>query len=135
MTVYYKPATQKASSCPGGCVLGIVGSRILAGRADADELIRREFEIHRPRWFVSGGADGIDKMAETEADSRGYRERKTIHLPEQRSWEYYKKRDKLIAQDSECLVCISGLLSRTQGAAWTASEAERLGKRVTRYGI
>ena len=122
-------------TCLGDCVLGIVGSRILVGRPDAEDIIGQEFDRHRPRWFVSGGAIGIDKMAEDEADRRGYRERKTIHLPEQRSWEYYKKRDKLIAQDSECLVCISGLLSRTQGAAWTASEAERLGKRVTRYVI
>lgn len=122
-------------ACTGGCVLAIVGSRVLAGRPDAEDLIERAFDEHQPGWFVSGGADGIDSMAEAAADRRGYQERKTILLPEQKTWPYYKKRDVLIAKAAECLVCISGRDSRTHGAAWTADYAEKIGKRVTRYVI
>lgn len=116
-------------------MLGIVGSRILAGNRDAEILIAQAFDEHQPRWFTSGGADGIDLMSEDEADARGFGDRKSIYLPERRSWYYFKKRDKLIAEQSECLVCISGALATTHGAAWTADYAESIGRRVTRYVI
>lgn len=121
--------------CMGGCVLAIVGSRILAGRRDAQALIEEIFHRHQPIWFVSGGADGIDIMAEREADKRGFEHKKSIHLPEKRTWYYFKKRDILIANESECLESIEGMDSRTHGAGWTAEYAQRVGKRVTRHII
>jgi len=129
------PETATQEGCSKGCVLAIVGSRSLAGRADAQALIERAFDEHEPVWFVSGGAVGVDSMSEDEADRRGYSERKTIHLPEGKGWVYYQKRDILIAKDSECLVCISAWDSPTHGAAWTAKYAEDIGKRVTRHVI
>lgn len=129
-TIYRSP-----ERCPGECVLAIVGSRILKDRRDANEIIEAEFNRHSPRWFVSGGAPGIDTMAEDAANTRGYQKRKTIHLPLKRTWAEYQKRDRLIAGDSECLVSIEGRQSRTHGSAWTANEAIRLGRRVTRYVI
>lgn len=123
------------ATCPGGCVLAIVGSRILAGRSDAEALIEEAFETHQPVWFVSGGAVGIDSMAESEADRRGFADRKTIHRPIKRTWYYFKKRDVLIANESQCLVSIEGKDATTHGAGWTAQYAQRTGKRVVRHII
>lgn len=119
--------------CPGGCVLAIVGSRLLQGNAEAERAIREVFEAHRPRHFVSGGAVGVDSMAEAEADRRGYP--KTIHLPEQRNWNSYKKRDQLIANDAECLVRIYAAWATSYGSGWTADQAEKRGARVWRIRI
>lgn len=123
--------------CPKGCVLAIVGSVILEGDPDAEEAIRRTFDEHQPSWFVSGGAIGVDKMAEDEGDRRGMGDKKTVHLPEQKGWFWYKKRDLLIAQDAAkgCLVRIYSGQARTWGSGWTAREAEKLGARVTRIQI
>lgn len=123
------------AECPGHCVLAIVGSRILDGHPEVKHILAEVFDGHNPRHFVSGGAVGIDKMAEDEADRREMRHSKTIHLPERKSWYYYKKRDQLIADDSECLVRIYAGWATTWGSGFTAKEAERQGKRVWRIKV
>lgn len=126
----------KRSRCDGGCVLAIVGSRHMRGDPTAEGLIRDAFDRHRPRWFVSGGEPtGIDTMAEEEADRRGLAHAKTIHLPEQKGWEWYKKRDLLIAQQAECLVRIFSGTAPSYGSGWTANQAEKLGALVERYKV
>jgi hypothetical protein len=107
----------------------------LKGNVAAMVHIRHIFDEHQPRWFVSGGAEGIDTMAEEEADRRGMQDKKTIHLPLQKGWRWYKARDLLIAQDAECLVRIFSGQARTYGSGWTANEAEKLGARVQRIKI
>jgi len=120
--------------CSGGCILAIVGSQHMRGNSVAEQHIRDAFDQHQPRHFVSGGEPtGIDLMAEEEADRRSVS--KTIHLPEQKGWEWYKKRDLLIAQDAECLVRIFSGTARTYGSGYTANEAEKLGARVTRIKV
>lgn len=126
---------RRSTPCPGGCVLAVVGSTVLQGNVDAMRVIREAFERHNPRWFVSGGAVGVDSMAEYVANERGLTNFKTIHHPERRGWYWYKKRDRLIAQDAECLVRVYAGWGRTWGSGWTAREAERLGARVERIKI
>lgn len=131
---YEKP---NPGPCTGGCVLAVVGSLVLAGDPDAQRVIEGVFDQHQPRWFVSGGADGVDKMAEAEADRRGMVHQKDIYLPEQRGWFWYRQRDRLIAQHAAngCLVRVYSGQSRTYGSGWTANEAEKLGARVTRIQV
>lgn len=121
--------------CPGGCILAIVGSLKLEGNTEAYQIICQVFDQHQPRWFVSGGADGIDKMAEAEADRRGMQDSKTIHYPEKKGWHWYKKRDLLIAQQAECCVRIFSGTARTYGSGWTTNKAEELGARVWRFKV
>lgn len=122
------------TACTGGCILAVVGSRKCAeAETETRSLIHDIFDRHRPRWFVSGGAVGGDTFAEDEANLRGMEERKTIHLPEGKGWKFYQARDILIAEDAECLACITHFNSKTHGASWTASKAEKLGKRVDRF--
>jgi hypothetical protein len=121
--------------CPGRCILAIVGSRALDGHPEAVRIIREVLEAHNPRHFVSGGAKGIDLMAEQEADRRGMQGAKTIHLPEQKGWKWYKARDQLIANDAECLVRIYAGWATSYGSGWTANQSELRGARVWRIKV
>lgn len=126
-----------APECPGGCVLAIVGSVALAGNDEAPKLVAEAFDTHRPRRIVSGGAAGVDSMAEDEGKRRGFREpdTMTIHRPRGKGWAYYKARDQLIANDAECLVRIFAGTARTYGSGWTANQAEKRGARVWRIKV
>ncbi len=87
----------------------------------------------RPNRVISGGADGIDKLAARLAKDRGIPV--TEHLPQKPKWYYYKKRNRLIAEECDALVCIRHIKSKTHGSGWTADYAEKLGKEVFRFEI
>lgn len=127
------------NGCPGGCVLVIVGSRDLAGNDDAYRAIQREVELHRPQQVVSGGADGIDTMAEEVAYALGYDgEQVHIELPLIHQWGGeggFRWRDARMAQAAECAVRIYSDTTRTYGSGWTVDTAECRGARVTRIRI
>jgi hypothetical protein len=126
--------------CDGGCILAIVGSRDFApgrlaasGAEYAIEGIRDAFDAHKPRLFVSGGAVGIDTMAEREADRRGIP--KDILLPTVKRFHGsggYQERDRWIAEKCEHLVRISSTVTTSYGSGFTADYAEELGKQVER---
>lgn len=64
-------------------ILGIVGSRKLAGSVNAYKIIQDYIEWFKPTKVVSGGAVGIDSMAMEVALGLGYSEDDlTIHLPQ-----------------------------------------------------
>lgn len=87
---------------------------------------------------ISGGAEGIDTLAEHRAAEFGW----TVdngkfgkRLPELHRWEPrgYKARNLLIAQTCTHLVRIACPQTRTRGSRWTADRAAELGRDVRRY--
>jgi len=89
---------------------------------------------HNPEIIiVSGGADGVDKLAETTAYNRGIRY--DIYLPEHQTWEFFKKRNIEIAENCDVLYRIANVDTKTYGSGWTADYAEKLGVPVERIYI
>lgn len=92
--------------------------------------------------IVSGGATGVDSVAESEAycfASYGVTFRK--FKPAHNSWNGgnglpgFKARNIQIAQYCDELVCIRHLDSATYGSGWTADYAEKLGTPVRRLYV
>jgi hypothetical protein len=125
-----------------GVRLAIVGSVKFSdpgayGRAR--QLINVRIAELRPVAVISGGADGIDTMAEEVARQWGFHEdhaekRLVIYLPKYPRWrpEGYRHRNLLIARDCTHLLAIRCKQSTTYGSGWTADRAEELGKTVWR---
>lgn len=118
--------------------LAIVGSRLFDKDAQAKDWAARYIQWvltkYEPEVVISGGAVGIDQLAATLAAFDGI---KVVEfLPEQKSWAYYKKRDKLIAEDCTHLLAIMHRQSKSYGSGWTADYAEQIGRKVARkyYG-
>lgn len=85
--------------------------------------------------LVSGGAKGIDSVAEGVAFMLDIPTK--IYLPSEPRWEPngYKERNLLIAEDCTHLLCIRTQQSTTYGSGWTADRAEEMGKTVWRVTI
>lgn len=119
-------------------ILAVVGSTAFA-HPDAvqlaRELILHKYEIYEPQLVVSGGAEGIDSLAEFLA--KGMEIPFRPHLPRNRRWapDGYMERNMLIAQDCSHLFAIRCHRSRTYGSGWTADYAEELGKNVERITL
>jgi hypothetical protein len=102
----------------------------------AGNLVCMIFQWYDPsqiELFLSGGCDGIDKMAEAQADHLGIQKR--IHLPSEKNWEAYKIRNRRIAEECDVLYSVRSQYSKTYGSGWTADYAESLGKEVFRYVV
>jgi hypothetical protein len=85
---------------------------------------------------ISGGAPGIDEMAEAGAVSAGLAFR--AELPEVKSWDAaggYRDRNERIAQCCTHLLSIRCSNARTYGSGWTADRAETLGRVVRRIRL
>lgn len=120
--------------------LAVVGSVDLDGpQYNAARLLIQSILMNfQHRWhpevtLISGGAEGIDSIAEGIADD--LRMPKLIHYPEVRNWEGFKARNILIAEDCDELVMVRSRQSKTYGSGWTADYAEKIGKRVYRYYV
>lgn len=119
--------------------LAIVGSCSLAGNTEAAQIIVRLFDEYQPTRFVSGGAVGIDTMAEAEAKRRGIKCR--IFRPDVKQWEPpsgaygFKARNIDIAETCDRLVRIVAVGSKTYGSGWTRDYAKRLGKPTEEYRV
>jgi hypothetical protein len=85
--------------------------------------------------IVSGGAIGVDSMAEKWANY--YNIPVKIHLPKNRRWapEGFKERNLKIAEDCTHLLCIRDKESKTYGSGWTSDRAKDMGKVVWRYDL
>ncbi len=119
-------------------ILAIVGSVLLD---EGEQTLRAEglieLAIHKtmPDKIVSGGAAGIDSLAEKlslwlEIPFQKF-------LPENKRWEPrgFKARNIQIAEVCTHLLCIRTKQSKTYGSGWTADYAESIGKQVIRKMI
>ena len=111
--------------------LAIVGSVKLAGNRDAQAIIELVLDAHRPEWVVSGGAAGVDSMAEQEAIRRGIQV--LIYRPSQQTWKKFKERNLRIAESCDRLVRIVARHSKTYGSGWTRDRAAEMGKPTEEY--
>lgn len=119
--------------------LAIVGSTSLAGNAEALLIIRRAIEQYAGPGrdqvdefvVVSGGAAGIDTMAEREAERWGV---PTIIYPGcQRRHRHdfqdcFAPRNLKIAETCDRLIRIAAAWSLTYGSGWTRDRAAEMGK-------
>jgi hypothetical protein len=139
-----------------GCVLAIVGSRDVPDYVSSS-LVKQAILEHKPSMVVSGGAKGIDTMAEIMAYEMGIPVMQ--FMPSEHSWDPtpkapadpievvvdmgmnivipggYKARNMKIAESCDCLVRIASSTTKTYGSGWTADYAERIGKRVIRHTV
>lgn len=113
-------------------ILAIVGSTLLTGNQEAQTLIEWAFDAYDPEEFTSGGAPGIDTMAENEAKKRGIpKEKRHIFRPGRHRWEGpdgFKARNIQIAEKCDHIVRIKASTSKTYGSGWTRDYAAKLGK-------
>lgn len=111
----------------------IVGSRTLEHHLRARQLVTRLIAEARQQYgrdlvIISGGAIGIDRMAEDDARRLGIS--CTVYRPKGVGWPAYKARNDLIAEACDELDCIWDPNSKTSGCLYTADKAKALGKKV-----
>lgn len=88
--------------------LAIVGvSKIYTDWEERDitQLIAHIIRNEQPDLIISGGADGVDKIAIQVAKGLGYETKE--YYPEAMTWPGYKVRNKRIANECDKLYCIS----------------------------
>jgi predicted Rossmann fold nucleotide-binding protein DprA/Smf involved in DNA uptake len=113
-------------------LLALVGS-VNIDHDQAFEIGNKAIKELNPRAIVSGGAQGVDTIAEELAVFWGLP--CIVCKPAGRGWRYYEKRNRLIAEICDRLVRISSANTRTYGSGWTADRAEEMGKPVERYVV
>lgn len=121
-------------------ILAMVGSdNVYVSRSPSlIDFITNIFIDKEPNIFLSGGARGIDIHSEMIFRKLFPRKEVYIFRPKNFHWEGtggFKERNLKIAQTCDELVCIRHHKSESFGSGWTAIQAEKLGKKVTRYLI
>ena len=119
--------------------LAIVGSTAFehdpVALAQASALIEQVLLHYQPELVVSGGAPGIDRLAEGLANAHALPT--LVRKPRNPRWEPhgYKERNIQIAETCTHLLAIRHTSSTTYGSGWTADYAERLGRQVRRASL
>lgn len=122
--------------------LAIVGSRKLTTdqHATAGFVVSCVVEAYRCHYgeelvICSGGAKGIDSLAELEASIGGVDF--IPFLPDKEQWEPdgYKDRNIRLAFACHELISIRARDSKSYGSGWTADYAESIGKMVRRIYV
>lgn len=129
--------------------LAIVGSTNLTpGQSDVAywlvDAILQKYNWWNSIEVVSGGANGIDHIAQWTAEDLGIPVK--IFEPDIQQWESFdgvdgfhlkgfKERNVEIVEYCDELVCIRSVQSRTYGSGWTADRAEEMGKDVRRITL
>jgi hypothetical protein len=118
--------------------LAIVGSTSLAGNERAAQIIEEVIDRFKPTIIISGGAVGIDSMAEAAAIRRGIEP--LIFRPEVHRWDGgervgFKQRNLHIALMCDVLVRIVADDSRTYGSGWTRDRARGNGAVTEEYVV
>lgn len=120
-------------------LLAVVGSTNINQKQwqIAEVIIKGFYKEFDPDLVISGGAVGIDSIAQGIAEGQFFPIKTRIHLPKNKRWEPfgYKERNLLIAGDCTHLLCIRTNQSTTYGSGWTADRAEEMGKTVWRVTI
>lgn len=115
-------------------ILAVVGSRLLEGSHEAKHIIEDWVDMFSPDLVVSGGAPGIDTMAEEVA-----REKNKMMEVFPADWETLGKsagfqRNTQIAMRADHVLGIM-IPGGTAGTKDTLTKAMKLGKPVTIYTI
>ena len=115
--------------------LAIVGSTRLSDHQEeaARRIIGREIEAREPSAIVSGGADGVDTLAENMG--RQYGLPVIVCKPALQRWEQFKVRNLLIAELCDELVRVVKKDSKTYGSGCTRDRAQEMGKPTEEYKI
>ena len=114
--------------------LAIVGSTLLTDNPEAIEIIEDVLDKYKPTIVISGGAEGIDIMAEEAAIRRGIETK--IFLPKVARWrDGYMPRNLLIAEECDILVRIASAKSKTYGSGWTRDRARVMGKLTEEFVV
>lgn len=110
--------------------LAIVGSQRPNNERMARFLVRMAIHCFRPAKIVSGGAAGVDTLAEVGAGFYGIPFQ--AFLPKHQRWEPDGFRDRNIQIAEACthLVRIANWNSKTYGSGWTHDYARKIGKKV-----
>lgn len=114
--------------------LAIVGSTKLAGNESALALVNAVLDRYKPTVVISGGAEGVDRIAAAVARGRGIEVDE--RLPKVRNWEHgFKPRNKEIAEACDALVRIAIKGGTTYGSGWTRDYAKSIGKPTESFTI
>jgi len=114
--------------------LAIVGSIDLKGNEEAARIIEEMLDSFAPSLVISGGAVGIDTMAEQAAKCRNIET--SIYHPKTDRWrDGFMPRNLLIAQACDVLVRIVASNSVTYGSGWTRDRAAGMGKQTFEYVV
>lgn len=99
-------------------------------------VLRYKIETLGDLTIVSGGAEGVDTIAE-KASITHLDKNALVFLPKKYQWQPdgYKERNIQIAEKCDELLCIRSINSTTYGSGWTADRAEDQGKVVRRYFV
>ena len=114
--------------------LAIVGSRELTEEQErlALTICLGMIQYYDPSVVISGGAEGIDTIAEQAATQLKVPFKK--YLPTHPQWtpQGYKERNLEIVASCDYMLCIRNAKARTYGSGWTAEQADLQGKVVLR---
>lgn len=119
--------------------LAIVGTRVLACPGDSERAamwMRAAIMELQPEVVISGGAPGVDTLAEQAAASLGYEDYRVVVMRARvkrfEGFGGYRERNVKIAETCTHLLQIVCRQSKTYGSGWTADHAEKLGRVVRR---
>lgn len=123
--------------------LAIIGTQVLYCPGDvlrAGERIEWSLRKLQPGIVISGGAPGVDTIAEEVAREEGYSEEAgTLRIlrPKVERWhpDGYRDRNTRIAMECTHLLRVFCAYSTTYGSGWTYDLAERLGRQVVRHRV
>lgn len=118
-------------------ILAIVGSTDLTlhQRQTAKRVIRGIIGLYVGVRVISGGAAGVDDIAESVACDEGCFMQSV--RPKNQRWEPegFKDRNMVIAHMCDVLWSIRSEQSKTYGSGWTADYAQEIGKEVHRLKL
>lgn len=128
--------------------IAIVGTSKLTGKEvdAAKEIIEDIIKTNSDFMIISGGATGIDFVAEQKA--KDFAIKTLIYAPKEQSWEFFKKRNLKIAIECDELYCISTKVKTKQcyhhdnpqdhertGGCYTMQKALKMGKKVRFFKV
>ncbi len=123
--------------------LAIVGTRVLAHPGDVGRAVRHMEEAIRdlnPKCIITGGAQGIDLIAEAVAATFNYTidDDLIVLKPAAQKWAAeggYRERNIAIVDTCTHLLWLSCTSSSTYGSGWTAQQARKAGRQVTEITV